>query len=116
MVRAIMSRHEGAALARSGPGDGMTVELYVPIVTLRPPGPRGTPSRQTRSCRVLCVDDESAVLKLTRRVLERAGHVVVAMTSPLDALRRSRNRLSNSISSSPIRPCPSSPGWRSPLR
>jgi DNA-binding NtrC family response regulator len=37
---------------------------------------------------VLCVDDESAVLKLTRRVLERAGHAVVAMTSPLDALRR----------------------------
>jgi CheY-like chemotaxis protein len=37
---------------------------------------------------VLCIDDEAPVLKLTRRVLERAGHLVVTMTSPVDALGR----------------------------
>jgi two-component system cell cycle sensor histidine kinase/response regulator CckA len=87
MVQAIMFRHEGAVLARGGPGDGVTVELYLP--TDRPaPGRASTPSTRIRSYGVLCIDDEAPVLKLTRRVLERAGHRVVAMTSPVDALRR----------------------------
>jgi CheY-like chemotaxis protein len=88
MVRAIMSRHEGVVLARAAPGDGLTVELYLPAVILGTTGPSGAPPLQNRSRRVLCVDDEPAVLRLSRRVLERAGHVVIAMTSPLEALRR----------------------------
>jgi CheY-like chemotaxis protein len=88
MVQAIMARHGGAALARGGVGDGLTVELYLPTDAAHTSTAEGPSSSRSRSRRVLCVDDESAVLKLTRRVLERAGHAVVAMTSPLDALRR----------------------------
>jgi PAS domain S-box-containing protein len=88
MVQAIMTRHQGAVVARGAPGDGLTVELYLPTDGLRASRPAGTEARQTRGRRVLCIDDEAPVLKLTQRVLERAGHMVVSMTSPVDALGR----------------------------
>jgi DNA-binding NtrC family response regulator len=44
--------------------------------------------QQQAASRILLVDDDAAVLKATRRVLERAGHVVVACSSGDDALVR----------------------------
>ncbi len=86
MVKAIATRHGGAVVARSSIRDGTTVELYLPAHGPLPARP-GEVARTT-SRRVLCIDDEAAVLKLTRRVLERAGHAVVTTQYPLDALER----------------------------
>jgi CheY-like chemotaxis protein len=86
MVQAIATRHGGAVLARSSPGDGTTVELYFPAAGAAADGaPRSVLPAVKK---ILCVDDEATVLKLTRRVLERAGYQVVTIQFVLDALER----------------------------
>ena len=41
-----------------------------------------------KKLRVLCVDDEPAVLRVLAQVLERAGHVVTTVASPREALEK----------------------------
>ncbi|HEX4334824.1 MAG TPA: PAS domain S-box protein [Polyangiaceae bacterium] len=88
MVQAIVTRHGGAVIARAGVGDGTTVELYLPAEIATSQRAKTSPGVHSR--RIFCIDDEAAVLKLTRRVLERAGHTVATSHSPLEALERLR--------------------------
>jgi PAS domain S-box-containing protein len=86
MVQAIATRHGGAVLARSSLRDGTTVDIYFPVAG-------GAADGAPRSLfpgikKILCIDDEATVLKLTRRVLERAGYQVVTIQFVLDALER----------------------------
>jgi EAL domain-containing protein (putative c-di-GMP-specific phosphodiesterase class I)/ActR/RegA family two-component response regulator len=48
--------------------------------------PQGTPAAAPEPARILLVDDDSAVLSVTQRSLEAAGHHVVACSSGVDAL------------------------------
>ncbi len=86
MVQAIATRHGGAVVARSSRGEGTTVELFFPASD----GGQATSKRPLRpkSRKILYIDDEAAVLKLTRRVLERVGHQVVTFQFPLEAVER----------------------------
>jgi PAS domain S-box-containing protein len=86
MVQAIATRHGGTVLARSSPGDGTTVELYFPSSGRH--GDGDSRSLLPPVKKILCIDDEATVLKLTRRVLERAGYQVVTIQFAVDALER----------------------------
>ncbi len=89
VVHGIMKDHDGAVLVESTPGKGTVFRLYVPAVeqgeevpaAVAPvPIPRGSGER------VLIVDDESALLRVNQRTLERLGYKVTAHTSPAAAL------------------------------
>lgn len=73
----------------SQPGIGTTFAIYLPAtqeaVLDTPNTTSGTPARGSGQ-RILAVDDEAALLAITRRHLERLGYKVTAHTNPEEAL------------------------------
>ena len=75
----------------SQPGDGTTVELWLPVCRRRSRSsgrsrlPAATPVEEIRSCRVLVVDDDPLVVAGTAAMLEDLGHVA---TEARPAMRR----------------------------
>ena len=90
IVYLITTRHHGAVVVRSKLGEGTTFELYFPAESGVPqPGATSTASTPTTACRsarVLCVDDDAAVLRTLEAMLEAQGHKVTSCTSPTGAL------------------------------
>lgn len=76
-------------------GSGSTFRIYLPR---REPTTRIPPKEERRIagqvCRamVLVVDDEAAIVRLTRKVLETHGYQVMTASSPGEALRLARRR------------------------
>jgi two-component system cell cycle sensor histidine kinase/response regulator CckA len=95
MVHAIVTQHGGTVTAHSEEGGGALFQLCFPVseqagvaraVPVAALASRVTPRR------ILCVDDEPAVLRALVRILEHAGHAVTALASADEALRRVRAR------------------------
>jgi PAS domain S-box-containing protein len=92
IVRSIIRAYDGAMTVRSGLGVGTTFDLYFPAVRTANPErveivaavPRGVGEH------ILIVDDELALGRLLKRVLERLGYTVTVETRARDAVARVR--------------------------
>ena len=88
VVHGIVERHGGAIGAASVPGEGTTFTIWLPACP-------DSVERAEAVCdalpggseRILLVDDEPSILKLTRRRLESLGYAVVAAGDPQEALQ-----------------------------
>ena len=90
-VHGIVKGHGGFVQVRSQVGEGTLFKVYLPAipavveVSEIPPGEEiPTGSGET----ILVVDDEEVIVRLARRVLERAGHRVVTAADGAEALER----------------------------
>jgi PAS domain S-box-containing protein len=87
MVYGIMKGHKGLVDVRSKPGQGATFTLYFPASEKKVLRERRTVSKALRGSEtILLVDDESTVLRVTKRMLESLGYTVHAMNSGPDAI------------------------------
>src|SRR5437867_6763657 len=88
-VYGIVKQSDGSLSAHSEPGHGSSFKIYLPRIATpagAPAGPqRGRPARGNET--VLVVEDEPAVLTLSRRALEAQGYVVLAASDATAALR-----------------------------
>jgi CheY-like chemotaxis protein len=92
VVHGIVKDHGGVIAVQSEPGQGTTFHVFFPMVQSEAtakksaiePFPRGTE-------RILFVDDESALVEMGKKILERLGYEVVATTSSTEALETFRN-------------------------
>src|SRR5438552_795961 len=88
-VYGIVKQSGGDVSGDSEVGRGASFQIYLPRIEKPADAParpaRGRPARGTAT--VLVVDDEPAVLSLSRRALEAQGYVVLAASDPAAALR-----------------------------
>jgi PAS domain S-box-containing protein len=94
VVHGIMQDHEGAVTVESEPGRGTTFRLYFPerIGAEETVSPGALPLVRGRGERILFIDDEEALCDSTRLLLDKLGYHTTAMTSPVAALERFRER------------------------
>jgi len=87
VVHGLVKNHRGAILVKSVPGEGTTIEVFFPVIqasaedpmVLTAPLPRGNE-------RVLVVDDEPALARAVKQMLEQLGYQVEFRTNGIDAL------------------------------
>ena len=87
----IIRKHGGHIVADSEPGRGAKFSIYLPA--LDEPAPEAgeeEPSQSTEMRRVLVMDDDSVVLAVVSRMLERLGYAVDTATDGEAALERYR--------------------------
>jgi CheY-like chemotaxis protein len=89
-VYGIMRKHRGGILASSSPAQGTSIRLLFPIqeqpLAVAAPA-AGEPARGAGSTQtILVVDDDAAVRKLCRRILEQFGHQVLTAEGGAQAL------------------------------
>ena len=88
VVHGIVSSHQGAVQVQSKPGQGTVFKVYFPAVAL-PLEPSAIPkveSSRGRGERVLYVDDESALVQVTEKILGKMGYSVAGYADVLEAL------------------------------
>ncbi len=87
VVHGIVKNHGGAVLAENAEGGGALFRVFIPLTTQMP---ASAPARAEAPPQgkevVLLVDDEAAIVKLTRQRLERLHYQVTAETNPDTAL------------------------------
>ena len=85
-VHGIVKAHDGAITVESTPDVGTTFSLFFPVPSsvARDVAPTAPSSE---AARILYVDDEEALVFLTRRALGRLGHVVTGHSDPVRALQ-----------------------------
>ncbi|MCP4691057.1 MAG: response regulator [Desulfobacterales bacterium] len=87
MVHGIVTSFGGCIIPYSKKGKGSTFSVYLPVIEgeaqseieIRPPLPTGTE-------RILFIDDEPPIVKMSQRMLRRLGYTVESRTSSIEAL------------------------------
>ena len=92
VVHGIVKSHEGAITVYSAPGQGTTFHVYFPA-SAEETLPEATPAAvipRGQGERILFLDDEEPLARTAKRVLERLGYRVIALTDPVETLERFR--------------------------
>jgi PAS domain S-box-containing protein len=89
MVQGLTEQSGGALKIESRPGDGSTVELWLPVAQTagsNAPARASAPPERSRPLLVLAVDDDALVLMNTVAMLEDLGHAVLQTDNGEQAL------------------------------
>ena len=87
-VYGIVKQSDGYISVYTEPGHGTSFKIYLPRIEAAPtPAAPARPGAARGSETILVVEDEPAVLTLSRRALEAQGYVVLAAADGNDALR-----------------------------
>ena len=88
-VYGIIKEHGGDIQVYSELGKGTTFNIYLPLMMKASDSISSTPNESSPSGseHILLVDDEAAIAKLERQVLERLGYRVTSRVSSLEALK-----------------------------
>ncbi len=87
-VYGIVHQNRGAIRVETVPGEGTTFRIALPRAQLQPSAksPPARPQAARGEETLLLVEDEAAVLQLSRRILERAGFTVLTARTPREAI------------------------------
>ncbi len=92
VVHGIVKNHDGALTVASKPGQGTAFSVYFPVVkAVAAAEPKSIEKLPSGHESILFVDDEEAIVKMTRQRLELLGYNVEAVTSPVEALELLRS-------------------------
>ncbi|MCC6872828.1 MAG: response regulator, partial [Sandaracinaceae bacterium] len=90
IVHGIMKSHRGALRIRSELGQGTVITLLFPVALpaheTAAPNQRSIARQRHAACRVIVVDDDPAVGRLTKRYLVREGYSVTLAVDPVEAI------------------------------
>jgi signal transduction histidine kinase/ligand-binding sensor domain-containing protein/ActR/RegA family two-component response regulator len=88
VVHGLVEAHDGFITVRSRPGAGTTFHVFLPVTSesIALPVPDAALVSFGAGERILVIDDEAVVLKVTRMMLERLGYVVDGYTDASAAL------------------------------
>ena len=88
VVHGIVKSHKGAITCKSMPGEGTTIDIYLPEIEFKKEAaaPRSGTSCLNGNERILFVDDEQILGKAVKEGLRYLGYRVVTRTSSIEAL------------------------------
>ncbi len=94
MVYGLVKQQRGFIDIRSRPGQGTTVDIYLPeAVRPEPLGPKGIPAELPRGSEtILLVEDEEGIRRSASRILSRFGYQVLLAADGEEALALYRRR------------------------
>jgi PAS domain S-box-containing protein len=88
VVHGIVKSHKGAITCKSIPGEGTTIDIYLPEIEFKKEAaaPRSGMSSLNGTERILFIDDEQILGKAVKEGLRNLGYRVVTRTSSIEAL------------------------------
>jgi two-component system NtrC family sensor kinase len=89
LCRNIVEGHEGTIQIISGPGQGTTVRVTLPVAATDAPSSEDPPPEapsQTPRTTILLIDDELSIQRALSRLLQRRGHHVTTATNGVEGL------------------------------
>jgi CheY-like chemotaxis protein len=86
VVHGIITDHTGSVTVASVPGEGTTFTVYLPTIDAVMPEAKAQIPVLRGNERILCVDDERALLHAVQDILTSFGYEVTVYTSSLEAL------------------------------